>query len=203
MDTGNGLNRKDSNFGQLVKNATDRIVPDAWGGYMDAGDWDRRIQHLVVSRYLLDLADLFPAFFTNLSLNIPESDNDLPDIVDEALFNLDCYRRMQTAEGGIRGGHRIRGASAPRRGELAGVSHDLRLRARRLVQLRIRGGGGPGRALAAIPQARAGRDLPEERDPGHELGGDATCRNAKAGRTRHAVHDARNLAAAELHRLTG
>ena len=30
--------------------------------------------------------------------------NNLPDILDEALFNIDCYRRMQTAEGGIRGG---------------------------------------------------------------------------------------------------
>ena len=82
---------------------------------MDAGDWDRRIQHLVVTRYLIELADLFPDYFGNLSLNIPESGNQLPDVVDEGLFNLDCYRRMQTPEGGIRGG--IESSEHPRHGE--------------------------------------------------------------------------------------
>jgi endoglucanase len=82
---------------------------------MDAGDWDRRIQHLIVSRYLLDLADLFPDTFAQIGLNIPESKGGLPDVVSEALFNLDCYRRMQTADGGIRGG--IESSQHPREGE--------------------------------------------------------------------------------------
>jgi len=115
IDTGNGLNQKDTNFGNLVKGKTDEIVPDAWGGYMDAGDWDRRIQHLRSSLLLLELADLFPDYFTSLRINIPESGNGLPDIVNEALFNLDFYRRMQTHEGGVRGG--IESAEHPRRGE--------------------------------------------------------------------------------------
>ncbi len=115
MDSGNGLNRKDNNFGNLVRGKTDQVVPNAWGGYMDAGDWDRRIQHLKVSRLLLELAEMFPGYFSGLSLDIPESGNDLPDIVDEALFNLDCYRRMQTPEGGIRGG--IESEEHPRHGE--------------------------------------------------------------------------------------
>jgi len=115
INSGNGLDRKDNNFGNLNKGRTDQLVPDAWGGYMDAGDWDRRIQHLVVSRLLLELADLFPDYFAALPLNLPESGNDLPDVVDEALFNLDGYRRMQTPEGGIRGG--IESAEHPRHGE--------------------------------------------------------------------------------------
>ena len=118
MDSGNGLNARGTdrgNFGNLVKGKTERVVENAWGGYMDAGDWDRRIQHLIVTRYLVELAELYPDYFTRLSLNIPESQNQLPDIVDEALFNLDCYRRMQTAEGGIRGG--IESAEHPRHGE--------------------------------------------------------------------------------------
>ena len=105
MDTRNGLSRSDpDNFRNLVAGATDELVADAWGGTMDAGDWDRRIQHLIAPIYLLDLAEHFGGFFRRVSLNIPDSDNDLPDIVDEALFNLDCYRRLQTPEGGIRGG---------------------------------------------------------------------------------------------------
>ena len=116
MDSGNGLNRKDDgNFGNLNKGRTDQLVANAWGGYMDAGDWDRRIQHLVVSRLLLELAELFPGAFAGLPLNIPESGNGLPDVVNEALFGLDCYRRMQTPEGGIRGG--IESEEHPRHGE--------------------------------------------------------------------------------------
>ena len=98
-----------------MKGRTDAVVPDAWGGYMDAGDWDRRIQHLIVSRYLLELADTFPETFRGVKLNIPESGSGLPDVVSEALFNLDCYRRMQTADGGIRGG--IESSEHPREGE--------------------------------------------------------------------------------------
>ena len=118
MESGNGLNAlgtDEGNFGNLVKGRTNRIVPDAWGGYMDAGDWDRRIQHLRVSRDLIELAVLFPDYFDDLNLSIPESGDGLPDVVSEALFNLDCYRRMQTPEGGIRGG--IESAEHPRHGE--------------------------------------------------------------------------------------
>jgi endoglucanase len=115
METGNGLNRSDTNFGNLVKGRTKEIVPNAWGGYMDAGDWDRRIQHLDATRLLLELYEFFPDFYSDLSLSIPESENDLPDIIDEALWNLDCYRRLQVPEGGIRGG--IESGEHPRHGE--------------------------------------------------------------------------------------
>ena len=106
---------QDGIFQMLAEKRTDRLLPDAWGGHMDAGDWDRRIQHLIVTRYLIELAELFPDYFAGLSLNIPESSNAIPDVVDEGLFNLDCYRRMQTAEGGIRGG--IESSEHPRHGE--------------------------------------------------------------------------------------
>ncbi|MBI5708630.1 MAG: glycoside hydrolase family 9 protein [Armatimonadetes bacterium] len=107
MDSGNGLNAlgtdKD-NFGNLVKGATNRTVANAWGGYKDAGDWDSRIQHLEASRMLLELAELFPGPIRKLKLNIPESKGKIPDLIAEAMWNVDHYKRMQTPEGGIRGG---------------------------------------------------------------------------------------------------
>lgn len=107
MDSGNGLNAlgtdKD-NFGNLVKGATNQIVANAWGGYKDAGDWDSRIQHLEASRMLLELAELFPGPVKKLKLSIPESKGKIPDLVAEAMWNVDHYKRMQTPEGGIRGG---------------------------------------------------------------------------------------------------
>jgi endoglucanase len=87
----------------------------AWGGLMDAGDWDSRAQHLIVTRYLLELAEIAPAFFNQVNLDTPESKNALPDVIDEALFNLDHYRRLQTPEGGIRGG--VEQEEHPRYGE--------------------------------------------------------------------------------------
>lgn len=202
MDSGNGLNRKDSNFGNLVKGRTDQLVANAWGGYMDAGDWDRRIQHLVVSRLLLELAELFPDYFAALSLNIPESGNGLPDIVNEALFNLDCYRRMQTPEGGIRGG--IESEEHPRHGEgswqesltvmayapciwSSHVYAGVAARAAVILEKLKPDLAGVYRESALRAMAWAEKEL--------KAAGDR--------QFPHEVHDARNLAAAELFRLTG
>ncbi|MGF1448401.1 MAG: glycoside hydrolase family 9 protein [Opitutales bacterium] len=86
-------------------------VPEAWGGYMDAGDWDRRTQHLDLSWDLLTLYELFPDYFDNVNWGIPSVNEtvphpayavagDLPDLLDEVLFNADLYRRLQILEGG-------------------------------------------------------------------------------------------------------
>ena len=106
MDTRMGFNYWDgiNAFEALVNTRTDEEVPDAWGGWMDAGDWDRRISHLHVSRSFLELVELHPDFFNPIKLNLPESNNTLPDIMDEALWGLDVFRRLQTEAGGIPGG---------------------------------------------------------------------------------------------------
>ncbi|MFW5828786.1 MAG: glycoside hydrolase family 9 protein [Planctomycetota bacterium] len=116
--SGNGLNAMQEdrdNFGLLVSGATDEPVADAWGGYMDAADWDRRIQHLRPSRLQLELLELFPERAAALRLPLPESDGRCPDLLHEVRWNLDCYRRMQTPDGGIRGG--IESAEHPTIGE--------------------------------------------------------------------------------------
>ncbi len=89
----------------------------AWGGYMDAGDWDRRSQHLASTYDHLELLDMYPEYFENLELKLPEGESTdaLPDVLNEALWNLDCYRRMQEADGGVRGG--IESTEHPRSAE--------------------------------------------------------------------------------------
>ena len=118
LDTGNGLNARGedkSNFYLLNKLRTPRLIPDAWGGWADAGDWDRRAQHLRVSGLLIELLEMFPDYFESLRLNIPESGNRLPDVLNEALWGIDVFRRLQEADGGIRGG--IESADHTRHGE--------------------------------------------------------------------------------------
>lgn len=76
-----------------------KTVPEAWGGWMDAGDFDRRPNHMYVVHSLLTLYESNPDYFSQLDLNIPESDNDLPDIIDEALWGLELPRRIQGVYG--------------------------------------------------------------------------------------------------------
>ncbi len=93
----------ETRFDSLVSTATDEVVPEAWGGHFDAGDWDRRIQHLWYARNAAQLVTAFPEQFGG-DLNIPESGDAVPDILDEALWSLDFYRRLQLPDGAIRGG---------------------------------------------------------------------------------------------------
>lgn len=206
MESGNGLaysTNERNNFDCLVEGKLDQTVPQAWGGYMDAGDWDRRIQHLRASRYLMELAEIFPGQFSALTLNIPEERSDLPDVVSEALFNLDFYRRLQTQDGGVRGG--VESSEHPRRGEASwDESLDVMAYAPDLWSSHWYAGVAARAALllretdpdlAAEYERSALRAMAWAEDRWPELG------EPKA--QAHGVIDARNLAAAELYRLTG
>jgi endoglucanase len=218
MDTRNGLSRSDpDNFRNLVAGATDQLVANAWGAYMDAGDWDRRIQHLIASIYLLDLAERFAGFYQRVDLNIPESGNDVPDIVDEALFNLDGYRRLQTPEGGIRGG--IESEEHPNLGETS-WQESLRVFAYapgswssyyyagvaakaagvlRTLEKEEQAGAYEESAVRAMAWAEKDHAQRDQRPRSYESNG------VTIERTDHQieVREMRNYAAAELLRLTG
>jgi endoglucanase len=123
MDSMNGLRIIDGDAGSfpaLVAGDTGKIVgADAWGGYHDSGDWDRRILHLDATRLQLDLLLEDERLFKDVSLNLPESGNGLPDLLNEALWNLDFYRRLMTPEGGVRGG--IEQSEHPNSGETSWI----------------------------------------------------------------------------------
>lgn len=78
-------------------------VPEAWGGWMDAGDFDQRMPHLYSVHRMMYLYEMNSEYFENLNLGIPESKNNIPDILDEAMWCLDLYKRTQSiySEGGI------------------------------------------------------------------------------------------------------
>jgi endoglucanase len=205
MDTGNGLNKEDSNFGNLLKGKTDDLVTNAWGGYMDAGDWDRRVQHLKASLLLLELAELFPDYFAALSLNLPESGDGLPDIVNEALWGIDFFRRLQLPAGGVRGG--IESSEHPRRGE-ASFQESLTVMtyAPDLLASYLYAGvaARAARWLAARLPARAAAYQESALRAMNWAEGDREREQREYLMARHAaVRDVRNFAAAELFCLTG
>ncbi len=93
-----------TNFAKLADESTGIEVPQAWGGHFDAGDWDRRIQHLWYARTAAEMVLQFPGTFDQFEMNIPESGDEIPDLLDEALWTVDLFHRMQRDDGAIRGG---------------------------------------------------------------------------------------------------
>ncbi len=72
-------------------------------GWYDAGDYNKYIVNSgITTGTLLALYEQFPAFFDSFSLNIPESGGAMPDLLDEALWNLRWMMAMQDpADGGV------------------------------------------------------------------------------------------------------
>lgn len=106
-----------SSFRALIEEATDEVLPHAWGGMMDAGDWDRRTQHMIVARWLMEFFQMQPDYAYQIDTNIPESGNDLPDMLDEALWILDFFVRMQQENGAGSGG--VESAEHPMPGDVS------------------------------------------------------------------------------------
>lgn len=61
-------------------------LTDTWGWYQDAGDWDSYFTHLRPAQEMLFAYEMAPGNFTDGELNIPESGNGVPDIIDEAAW---------------------------------------------------------------------------------------------------------------------
>ncbi len=72
-------------------------------GWYDAGDYNKYIVNSGISTYsILAAYEHFPAYYRELALNIPESGNAIPDILDEALWNLEWMLTMQDPnDGGV------------------------------------------------------------------------------------------------------
>ena len=78
------------------------IISTPYGWY-DAGDYNKYIVNSGISTFtLLSAYETYPSYFDTLELNIPESGNGIPDILDEALWNIRWMMTMQdTTDGGV------------------------------------------------------------------------------------------------------
>lgn len=73
------------------------------GGWYDAGDYNKYIVNSGITTYtLLALYEHYPQFTDTIKVNIPESKNAIPDLLDEALFNVRWMMTMQDPyDGGV------------------------------------------------------------------------------------------------------
>ncbi len=70
-------------------------------GWYDAGDYNKYIVNSGITMgTMLSAFEDFPEYYAQLSLNIPESSNDIPDLLDEILWNLRWMLTMQDSEDG-------------------------------------------------------------------------------------------------------
>ena len=88
---------------EKLSERVDALVPKlltASGGHHDAGDYNPR-SHIDVAQVLMDAYEIAPKKFYDGQLNIPEKDNGIPDILDEALWALKLWIGLQDEDGGV------------------------------------------------------------------------------------------------------
>jgi endoglucanase len=74
----------------------------ATGGWHDAGDFGKYVVSagITVGTLLLGY-EMFPDNFNSDDLNIPESGNSIPDLLDEVKYELEWLLKMQDSDGGV------------------------------------------------------------------------------------------------------
>jgi endoglucanase len=72
------------------------------GGWYDAGDYNKYIVNSGITMGTIFSAyEDFPEYFKKLVTNIPESNDAVPDILNEAIYNLRWMLTMQDLDGGV------------------------------------------------------------------------------------------------------
>ena len=98
----NGASLKVNHFLLIAQTAPEKPeVLNAPGGWHDAADWDRRPQHLGIVGDLAAVYLLKPGNFCDKQLDLPESGNGIPDILDEACWGIEHLRLKQQSDGGV------------------------------------------------------------------------------------------------------
>ncbi|HOS04166.1 MAG TPA: choice-of-anchor D domain-containing protein, partial [Candidatus Hydrogenedentes bacterium] len=93
------LERK--NFSETTPKIGERPLS---GGHHDAGDYDLRHLHYMVSMSLMRAFEINATAFVDGQLTIPESGNGIPDLLDEALYSIKAWEQLQEEDGGVRMG---------------------------------------------------------------------------------------------------
>ncbi len=85
------------------QNRPEGTVISSQGGWYDAGDYNKYIVNSSITTYTLLLAyQINQSYADNFTIAIPETGNGIPDIINEALYNLRWMMTMQDPnDGGV------------------------------------------------------------------------------------------------------
>lgn len=85
-----------------TSNRPEGFIISAPKGWYDAGDYNKYIVNSGISMgTMLSAYEDFAPYFDSLNLQIPESGNTVPDLLDEILWNLRWMMAMQDEDGGV------------------------------------------------------------------------------------------------------
>lgn len=90
-------------FTLIEANHVDEVVEGVAGGWHDAADYDRRPYHYDVVNDLLSVYLMRPENFPDGQLNIHESGNGISDLLDEAIWGMEVWRKAQLESGAVGG----------------------------------------------------------------------------------------------------
>ena len=95
-------NRQDAEARDVTDKNNPETAKDMSGGWFDAGDFNKYVTFVDhVIHQLLDAYAQNPVAWTD-DVNIPESGNGIPDILDEVMWEIDWLKKMQdTEDGGV------------------------------------------------------------------------------------------------------
>ncbi len=86
-----------------TENRPEGTIIAAPKGWYDAGDYNKYVVNSGITMgTMLSALEDFPEYYKNLTVNIPETGNGMPDILNEVLWNLRWMIRMQDPyDGGV------------------------------------------------------------------------------------------------------
>lgn len=87
----------------VSQNQPENFVISSSKGWYDAGDYNKYVVNSGITMgTLLSVYEDFPEYFETFNTNIPESNNSVPDILDEVIWNLRWMLTMQDpGDGGV------------------------------------------------------------------------------------------------------
>ena len=99
-------------YRKIIKNADFEVIKvtgdtsqtfEITGGWHDAADYDRRQSHHFSIWDFLGAYELNPKVFADGQLNLPESGNGIPDLLDEAIWGMKIWMKAQLESGAVPG----------------------------------------------------------------------------------------------------
>ena len=86
----------------ISENRPENTVISSSRGWYDAGDYNKYIVNSGITMgTMMSAYEDFPTYFNTLKTNIPESNNGIPDLLNEVLYNLRWMLTMQDLDGGV------------------------------------------------------------------------------------------------------
>ncbi len=101
-DAVSGLSHPEAHLEELAMEDGFGNLVNVSGGWYNAGDFGKWVHTTAFTcEHLMNLFEVNPNFFKQQNLDIPESENDMPDLLDQVKVGIDWMLTMQLNDGSV------------------------------------------------------------------------------------------------------